>query len=536
MADPLTADVVIVGSGVAGAIIAAKLAASGVAVLILEAGPRIDRIEALERFKASRLKSVQSPYPVVAHAPSPDTDRLGEYYVQSGSTVFEGIYLRAVGGSTWHWGGNASRMHPNDFRMRSQYDVAVDWPIEYDALVPFYDAAERELGVAGDPAACVVPAPRGPFPMGPIPQTYCDKLVAKAAEPFGMTLKAMPQARNAEAYDDRPACCGNAMCVPLCPVGAKYDATVHVAKAEAAGARLVENAVATRIDLAPDRRVAAIRFKRPDGSEGVATGRAYVVAAHAIETPKLLLMSAGESAPAGVANGSGLVGRNLMGHIQVGYVGLAAQPVYPYRGPVETSGFAEWRDGPFRSYLAAMGSGTSNQGWIRAVGPEVRAAELIKLGFLGPALRKAVAEQTVREVSIGGSAEILPNAANRVTLDAQTDALGLPRPNLRFAIDDYTSQALELGQYRHMNIMQALGCTQILHGPPRVNTSIIGGTARMGHDAEASVVDAQLRAHEHANLFIVGSAVFPTMGVSPPTLTIAALALRAAEQIKHALS
>jgi choline dehydrogenase-like flavoprotein len=533
MAEALHADVVIVGSGVAGALIAAKLAVAGVKVLVLEAGPRIDRGEGIERFQKSRTKTTLSAYPVVAHAPSPDTDRLGAYYVQSGSTVFEGLYLRAVGGSTWHWGGNASRLHPNDLRMHSQYGVALDWPIEYAALLPFYEQAERELGVAGDPQTCLVPAPRGPFPMGPIPQTYNDRVVARAAAPLGLTLKATPQARNSDAYDDRPACCGSAMCVPLCPVGAKYDASVHVAKAEAAGAQVSENAVAHRIELGPDRKVAAIRFLRPDGSEGRATGRIFVLAAHAIETPKILLMSAGEAAPEGVANGSGQVGRNLMGHIQVGYVGLAADPVYPYRGPVETSGFAEWRDGAFRSDHAAMGSGSSNQGWVRAIGPQMRAAELIgKAGLVGPALRKALKEQTIREVAIGGSAEVLPNPENRVTLDPQKDALGLPRPHIHFGIDAYTTRSMELGQERHMKVMQALGCTSILHGPPRVNTSIIGGTARMGTDSTASVVDPALRAHDNPNLFIVGSAAFPTMGISPPTRTIAALALRAAEQIR----
>ena len=536
MAETLQADIVVVGSGVAGAMVAAKLAAAGLKVLILEAGPRVDRGEGLERFQKSRTKTTLSAYENPPHAQSPDTDRLGDYYVLSGPTKFEALYLRAVGGSTWHWGGNASRLHPNDFRMRSQYGQAVDWPIEYAALLPYYDQAERELGVAGDPATCLVPAARGPFPMPPIPQTYNDRMVAKAAAPLGMTLKATPQARNSEAYDDRPACCGSAMCVPMCPVGAKYDGSVHVGKAEASGAQLVENAVAYRIEVGADRRITGIRFRRPDGTDGLATGRSFVIAAHAIETPKLMLMSTSEALPGGVGNSSDGVGRNLMAHIQTGFVGLAKDPVYSYRGPVETSGFAEWRDGPFRSEYAAMGSGSSNQGWARAIGPQFRAGELIKAGMLGEKLRTTLREQIIREVAIGGSAEILPNPENRVTLDPLKDPIGLPRPHIHFGIDDYTKRSLDAGQKRHRAIMDAMGCTSILDGGPRVNTSILGGTTRMGADPNSSVVSTDLRCHDHPNLFVVGSAVFPTMGISPPTLTIAALALRAAERVRADLT
>ena len=221
-----------------------------------------------------------------------------------------------------------------------------------------------------------------------------------------------------------------------------------------------------------------------------------------------------------------------MAHIQTGYVGLARDPVYSYRGPVETSGFAEWRDGAFRSEYAAMGSGSSNQGWARAIGPQFRAGELVKAGLLGEPLRVALREQMIREVAIGGSAEILPDASNRVTLDDLKDPIGLPRPHIHFGIDGYTARSLELGQKRHRAIMEALGCTSILDGGPRVNTSILGGTARMGVDARASVVSSDLRSHDHPNLFVVGSAVFPTMGISPPTLTIAALALRAVERVR----
>ena len=127
-------------------------------------------------------------------------------------------------------------------------------------------------------------------------------------------VRATPQGRNSVDRGDRPACCGNASCIPVCPVQAKYDATVHLALAEAKGAELHEKTTAVFVELGADRRVSAIRFKRWDGSEGRATAKVFVIAAHAIETPRLLLASRSEATPNGVANGSDQLGRNLMDH------------------------------------------------------------------------------------------------------------------------------------------------------------------------------------------------------------------------------
>lgn len=127
-------------------------------------------------------------------------------------------------------------------------------------------------------------------------------------------VRATPQARNSAARDERPACCGSASCIPICPVQAKYDATVHLSSAEKNGTALHAQTTATMVEVGPDGHVTAIRFRRWDGSEGVASGKVFVLAAHAIETPRLLLNSRTEALPNGVANRSGQVGRNLMDH------------------------------------------------------------------------------------------------------------------------------------------------------------------------------------------------------------------------------
>ena len=344
----IAADAVIVGSGFAGALLADRLAGMGVRTVILEAGPRVDRGGAVKTFRGAAIKVPESPYERTERADFPVSHDNDHWYRQSGPDAFKSTYLKAVGGTSWNWLGTCVRYLPSDFRMRSAFRRAVDWPIGYEELEPFYMEAERELGVAGDPAAEPGLPRSGPFPMPPVPQSYLDSVYERALADTPYEVTATPQARNSVAWNGRPACCGSATCVPICPVGAKYDATVHLERAEAKGAVLHERTAATFVETGDDGRVSGIRFRRPDGSDGMARGRVCVLAANAVETPRLLLHSRSEYAPEGVANRSDQVGRNLMDHpVQLSWA-LAGEPVWPYRGPVSTSGIENLRDGAFR--------------------------------------------------------------------------------------------------------------------------------------------------------------------------------------------
>src|SRR5262249_32278918 len=150
----------------------------------------------------------------------------------------------------------------SDFRMKSVHGVGVDWPLSYSELEPWYGAAEREIGVAGVDSRDLG-APRSTrYPMPPIPPTYLDKQWAAAAAKIGLRVVSTPQARNSVTRDGRPPCCGNNNCIPICPVGAKYDASVHVAKAEKLGVRVLSSAVVHRISASGGTVVA--RYLRPD--------------------------------------------------------------------------------------------------------------------------------------------------------------------------------------------------------------------------------------------------------------------------------
>jgi glucose dehydrogenase len=532
------ADVVIVGAGIAGTLVGYRLASSGLKILMLEAGAWVDRLDAVRAYRSNPIKTPDAPYPAQPHAPRPTVlDLRAGYYVQDGPATFGSTYERRVGGTTWHWQGTAMRFVPNDFRLHAQYGVGRDWPISYDDLEPWYLEAEREIGVAGD-ADDSLDSPRsGPYPQPPIPPSYLDRTIDAALRPRGLRVRVSPHARNSVPFQNRPTCCGNNTCVPICPIGAKYDASVHARLAQQAGARILDTAVACKIDLDADGRVSAVAFKRPDGSEHLATARCFVVAAHGVETPRLLLMSRSARLPDGVANSSGQVGRNLMDHPAVVSLALARDPVYPYRGPGEISGIEHMRDGAFRSEHSAFRMPIGNDGWSFGGSSLVAlAGELIDAGKRGADLQEALGHIGLRQVRLAALLEQLPDPNNRITLAEQHDPLGLPRPRITYSHDEYVAkgriEAVRLAEL----VFDALGATSRTHVEGFFGAGHIMGTYCMGTSPRSSVVDPLGRTHDHRNLFLLGSGLFPTGATANPTLTLAALALRSAAEIGRAFA
>lgn len=537
MAD-IEADVIIVGSGVSGALLAAQLSAAAVKVAIPEAGAAVDRAEATQRFWNAAIKVPECPYPPNPQADHPITNDPDYWYRQVGPAKFKSTYLKVVGGTTWHWLGTCLRFVPSDFRLSTAYGRGLDWPINYQDLEPFYGQAEDELGVSGDSGEALGSPRSSQYPMPAIPQTFVDKAYAHALAGTQFEVRATPQGRNSKDRGDRPACCGSASCIPVCPVQAKYDATVHLTLAQKRGVALQAQTTATRVEVGPDRRVGTIRFKRWDGSEGIAAGKVFVLAANAIEIPRLLLNSRTEATPNGVANGSDQIGRNLMDHPAQLSWALAPTPVWPYRGPLSTSGIENVRDGAFRKDRAAFRIEIGNDGWSWPKGaPTTTAADLARLGLRGKELGDALRYQTSRQLRLTSLIEQLPDPENRVSLDRdKSDIYGVPLPRIAYRLDCYVEAGLLAAREAHAEIFRRLGATEIAHRADFEGAGHIIGTARMGTDSKSSVVDRDLRSHEHSNLFIVGSAVFPTSATANPTLTIAALSLRAAVQVQATLT
>lgn len=533
-AGDLSADIVVVGSGMGGGHLSRSLAEAGRDVLVLEAGGRKSRGEYLSDFYLNPVKGPQAPYPSQDFAPHPLDTNYDDFYDQAGPERFVGAYLRIYGGTSWHWTGFADRLRPEDFQAATLYGRGMDWPIRYEDLLPYYREAEIRWGVAGDPDH-VWGAPRqddDPYPMPPIPASYMDRQIqSQALDAMGLHAAIFSHARNSVIYDDRPTCCGNNTCVPICPIGAKYDASMEMDRAIAAGARIELQALVTRIALGPDGRVTGLEIRRPDGTTQTVTAKTYVLACHAIEVPRLLLNSAQEAAPDGVANGSDQVGRNLLSQWNIDVWGSVTDPVYPYRGPQQTSGITEYRDGEFRKDYAPFGTSFMNNGWSGNSDATVLSTALIAEGMRGEALVRALNDRIARHVRLNSSAETLADPENRITLSDQMDSAGIPKPRIAFTVDDYTRAGMEVAKKVSTEALSRMGATDIQTNTPYLSNAIIGGTTRMGTDPASSVVTPDLKTHQHNNLYILGSSTHVSCPVNAPSLTIAAMGIRLAEHL-----
>ena len=528
MAQQLSADVVVIGSGICGSLVALKLAKQGASVLILEAGPRITRGEIVSRFRNSTRKSDwMSPYPPAPWAPHPVyRPQDNGYLVQAGPYPYAAEYIRAVGGTSWHWAAHAWRVVPGDMRMHSLYGVGVDWPISYDDLDPYYQEGEEIMGVSGAPNTG---SPRSkPFPMEPVAEPWAMRRIRERLAPGGYPVVGNTTARNSRTYDGRPACCGNNSCQPICPIDAQYHGGLSADAAEAAGAKLMPNCNVYRLEHDAQGRIAAVHYYDPDKTSHRVTGKTFIVAANGIESPRLLLLSVSDKFPQGLANSSGTVGRKLMDHPSTSLTFDAEEELWLGRGPQSPSSINTLRDGPFRSEYAAYRLDFTNISRVAG-----STAALIDLGVYGPELEKQLRWRAAHELNVKTVLEVLPHPDNRITLSSEKDAMGIPKPQAHYAIDDYTRKGAQVAKGDFARIAQLMGGTNLRYTKDDdfANNQHICGTLSMGSDPKTSVVDGYGRAHDHENLFVASTGVLPTAGTCNSTLTAVAVALRTADHI-----
>jgi len=531
-----TVDFVVVGSGAAGGVMARELAQAGFDVLVLEQGPRFTaadfRHDELDYwFNNSLTNSPDTSPQTFRRSPQDRAERVREFPAL--------WYARMVGGSSNHFTANFWRFHEVDFRERSLLGAIpgtsfADWPIDYAELEPYYTKVEWEVGVSGLAGASPFDPPRSkPYPMPPLPVKSSGVLLERGARKLGLHPFPAPMAIASVPYRGRAACAHCGFCIGFgCEMQAK-SSTLYtmIPEAEATGRCEVRGeSYVFRVEAGERGRVSGVKYFDRDRREHFQKARAVVLCANGAETARLLLMSASATHPDGLANSSGLVGRNLMFNTYTEVNAIFEHDLNEYKSVQVTRVVHDFYEAdPKRGFY---GGG----GFDGRIGPNPIAWSM----FAPPPERswgadfKSLLEAMPRAMVVATHGTSLPLESNRIDLDPELkDAWGLPAMRVTYRDHPDDLAFARFLQDRGAEVMQAAGAQQVWKAPVTEATGSphLLGTCRMGDDPKSSVVDRYHRTHDIPNLFICDGSSFVTSGRGQPTMTIQALAFRAGEHI-----
>jgi choline dehydrogenase-like flavoprotein len=520
------ADVVIIGAGASGAAAAWFLARKGRRVVVLEQGgwtPPESSPSDQDDWEHRRLRTL-NPNPNVRAAES-------DYPIVDTDTPIRPLLFNGVGGSTIMWSAHFPRFHPSDFRVRTLDGVADDWPVTYDELRPYFELNDRMMGVsglAGDPAH----PPRSPRQSPPVPLGLGGTLLADAFDRLGWHWWPADTAVNSRPYRGRSACNACGPCELGCPNGSKASVDVtYWPAALHAGVELVTHARAREITVGADGRATGVTYLDREGREHHQAGAAVMLAANAIGTARLLLLSRSKAHPDGLGNAEGQVGRHLMHHPIATVTGVFDDRLDGYEGTTACSIMSMQFYGTQRGQDFVRGYKLQA---LRSHGPALTAAGGFGLGIpWGAEHHRRFGEVFGRTVSLTVTAEDLPDPDNRVMLDpAVVDGSGIPAPSLHYRVSENSQRILAHGIERASEVMHAAGAREVLVSPLLEQGGFhLMGTARMGTDPNRSVVDRYGRVHGAPNVLVVDGGTFTTGGAMNPTSTIQAVALWVADHL-----
>lgn len=518
-----TADIAIVGGGAGGLAFAWAVAARGLKVVLLERGQAVDQLRAptLDADWELALQTTYNANPNLRAGPA-------DYPVDDANSPIKPAFFNALGGSTIRWGAHFPRLRPSDFKARTLDGVGQDWPLSYADLEPWYDLNDQMMGVAGlagDPGN--PPRPERPCP--PLPLCPATVRLAHAFDRLGWHWWPSDAAILTRGRGARNACNNCGPCGLGCPRHARASADIVYAEASRArGVDIRTGATVTGLELSPGGdRVKALSYITSTGKKVRLNCAEAVIAANGLGTARLLLAEPQIRAPR--------LGIGLMLHPTAIVTGLFREPLQGHRGAFAASLVSQ------QFYESDAGRGF-RRGFqmqaLRGQGPLTTAQ-----GSYGTRLpwgrnhTAAFDECFGRTLSLTVTCDDLPEDENRIEIDPERrDQWDMPIPRMFYRLGENTRAMRDFGVERASEALRMAGAWKVVVTKvSRAAGFHLMGTARMGHDIGSSVADKDGRLHGLDNLTIADSSLFPTAAAVNPTPTLQAVALRAADRMRHRL-
>ena len=505
--------IIIVGSGVAGALLARQLLKTNdCQITIFEAGP--DFKTGNYRVWLDHLMANINPYRAFWDDPQAEN----KYVNLRSSRLF------VKGGTTNHWGGWSLRFKPEDFELNSRTGIGADWPITYKELSSYYTLAESLMGVEGDSDNDDPPRYGERFPFEAAPYTLTDMPIIKALKNLGMSYSHIPMARHGGRCITTGTC-------RYCPVNARYSAAFDLSELEKEYGDKLEirtESPVQKIIMDDKKRARGVSYiNRKTGLNGSMEGDKVIVCSGTVESTKLLLASANSDWADGIGNDSGHVGRHLLGHPLLSAEGI--RPGNPEKAEQEL-GFVTLASRHFDTPQYQK----EGKMLIGKVGDNGKT--FLEREILGNVSRSEINTKMTSSMKFDfyASIEQFESPENRISLGDNTDKWGLPGTTIEFDINETTIKALHGHSQNLIKILKTAGCkedsiTTSIGGPTGAHLT---STCRMSGSGADGVVDRNLRVHCTDNLYVCSNAVFPNVTATNPTLTLGALAVRLAEHIE----
>jgi choline dehydrogenase-like flavoprotein len=529
-------DFVVVGSGAAGGVLAKELSSNGFRVVVLEQGPYLTPEDfvhnEIEIFENHRLTNNPRYQPVTFR-------KTPEENAQLKPSV---MYGRCVGGSSVHFTANYWRFHEIDFIERSKVgEIAganfADWPITYSDLEPYYAKVEWQVGVSGLAGASPFDPPRSkPYPMPPLPVKGSGVVFERAAWKLGYHPFPAPMAILSQPRPGRDSCVACGFCLGFgCEVGAKSSSLASVIPvAEATGrCEIRPNCYVHRVETNKNGRATGVVYFDSKRNSHLQRAKAVVLSANGAETPRLLLLSASPQFPNGLANSSGMVGKNLMPNSHAMAFAVMEEPLDDYKGFAVSRVIHDFYEIDYHK-VGFYGGGGMDARFDTTPASFALSHLPPRTPTWGKEFKNALRQNFTRTFEIFCHGTSLPVESNGFSLDPNVkDAWGLPALRMTFKDHPHDLLLVKWLQDRAMEILDVTGAKTAWRGSIGEQEFVVHllGTCRMGNDAKTSVINADHRTHDVPNLFLCDGSSFVTSGRGQPTMTIQALAFRAADRI-----